>query len=97
MTKEVSTSQYCAYGVFDIAGPSEHYQIKWGQNYVGDGGRKMPPSPSIEVGSMYLLKVSGDKSPISPPTPYVPAGLRYSSNSRHAEFKREKGTEFSST
>ena len=43
VTKEVSTAQYCAYGVFDIAGPTEHYQIKWGQAYVGDGGgRKMP-------------------------------------------------------
>ena len=38
VSKEVSTAQYCAYGVFDIAGPTEHYQIKWGQAYVGDGG-----------------------------------------------------------
>ena len=88
MTKEVSTSQYCAYGVFDIAGPSENHQIQWAQNYGGMG---------IKIGAMYLLKVSGDKSPMSPPTPYVPADLRCSSNSRHAEFKREKGTEFSST
>ena len=44
VSKEVSTAQYCAYGVFDIAGPTEHYQIKCGQAYVGDGGgRKMPP------------------------------------------------------
>ena len=46
---------------------------------------------------LYLLKVSGDKYPMSPPTSYILAGLRCSSNSRHAEFKREKGTEFSST
>ena len=59
VSKEVSTAQYCAYGVFDIAGPTEHYQIKWGQAYVGDGGGGVKcPHPLIKIGSRYLLKVS---------------------------------------